>query len=251
MHLSRARPVSYTHLDVYKRQGFTYCVPPFMIRSNVVTGVMSFAEMEAMMYKIEGEDLYLIGTSEHSMIGKFIDQIIPEPVSYTHLIGLGSGWIFSKYFERAHIRDTIKILLILSWSFILVTIEDSLNTPVTFSALIAIMFMGVGLQKYRREVSIRLAVKYNKLWVGAEVFLFVLVGAAVNINYLGNVGIKAIIVIAGALIFRMLGVLVCLLKSNLNIRERAFSMIAYTPKATVQAAIGGIPLSPVSYTHLV
>lgn len=168
---------------------------------------------------------------------------IPISIILGVFIGLGSGWMFSKYFERAHIRDTIKILLILSWSFILVTIEDSLNTPVTFSALIAIMFMGVGLQKYRREVSIRLAVKYNKLWVGAEVFLFVLVGAAVNINYLGNVGIKAIIVIAGALVFRMLGVFVCLLKSNLNIRERAFSMIAYTPKATVQAAIGGIPLS--------
>lgn len=168
---------------------------------------------------------------------------IPISIILGVFIGLGSGWMFSKYFERAHIRDTIKILLILSWSFILVTIEDSLNTPVTFSALIAIMFMGVGLQKYRREVSIRLAVKYNKLWVGAEVFLFVLVGAAVNINYLGNVGIKAIIVIVGALVFRMLGVFVCLLKSNLNIRERAFSMIAYTPKATVQAAIGGIPLS--------
>ncbi len=67
-------------------RGFTYCVPPFMIRSNVVTGVMSFAEMDAMMYKIEGEDLYLIGTSEHSMIGKFIDQIIPEeklPITLT------------------------------------------------------------------------------------------------------------------------------------------------------------------------
>ena len=69
--------ISYAR-DFMINRGFTYCVPPFMIRSNVVTGVMSFAEMDAMMYKIEGEDLYLIGTSEHSMIGKFIDQIIPE-----------------------------------------------------------------------------------------------------------------------------------------------------------------------------
>ena len=69
--------ISYAR-DFMIERGFTYCVPPFMIRSNVVTGVMSFAEMEAMMYKIEGEDLYLIGTSEHSMIGKFIDQLIPE-----------------------------------------------------------------------------------------------------------------------------------------------------------------------------
>ena len=91
--------------------------------------------------------------------------------------------------------------------------------------------------------SIRLSSKYNKLWVGAEVFLFVLVGATVNINYLGKVGIIAIIVIVGALIFRMLGVWVCLIGTNLNRKERLFSMIAYTPKATVQAAIGGIPLS--------
>ena len=123
------------------------------------------------------------------------------------------------------------------------TIEDALNTPITFSALIAIMFIGVALQKYREEASIRLSVKYNKLWVGAEVFLFVLVGATININYLGHVGMKALIVIAGALVLRMFGVFVCLLGTKLNPKERLFSMMAYTPKATVQAAIGGIPLS--------
>lgn len=168
---------------------------------------------------------------------------IPVSIVLGILIGLISGWMLSKYFERVHIRDTIKILVILSWSFILVSIEDALNTPITFSALIAIMFIGVALQKYRGEVSIRLSAKYNKLWVAAEVFLFVLVGAAVNINYLGNVGTKAFIVIVGALVFRMLGVFVCLLGTSLNFKEKVFSMIAYTPKATVQAAIGGIPLS--------
>ena len=106
--------------------------------------------------------------------------------------------------------------IILSWSFILVATEDFLNTPVTFSALIAIMFIGVALQKYRGEVSIRLSAKYNKLWVAAEVFLFVLVGATVNIYYLGNVGIKAFIVIVGALVLRMMGVFVCLLGTELN-----------------------------------
>ena len=114
--------------------------------------------------------------------------------------------------------------------------------PASFE-LIAIMFIGVALQKYRSEASVRLSAKYNKLWVAAEVFLFVLVGATINISYLGNVGIKALIVIAGALVLRMLGVFVCLLGTNLNTKERAFSMMAYTPKATVQAAIGGIPLS--------
>ena len=159
------------------------------------------------------------------------------------LIGLLSGWMLAKYFEKVHIRDTIKILIILSLSFILVTIEDALHTPITFSALIAIMFIGVALQKYRSEASVRLSAKYNKLWVAAEVFLFVLVGATINISYLGKVGAKALIVIAGALVLRMFGVFVCLLGTDLNVKERAFSMMAYTPKATVQAAIGGIPLS--------
>ena len=95
----------------------------------------------------------------------------------------------------------------------------------------------------RDVVAKRLALKYGKLWVGAEVFLFVLVGATVNIGYLKNVGLKAIIVIIGALIFRMLGVFVCLLGTNLSGKEKLFTMMAYTPKATVQAAIGGIPLA--------
>lgn len=196
------------------------------------------------------DDVYVIVlfTTFISMIqgnGVSVIRFVNIPVSIVLgiLIGLLSGWMLAKYFEKVHIRDTIKILIILSLSFILVAIEDALHTPITFSALIAIMFIGVALQKYRGEASVRLSAKYNKLWVAAEVFLFVLVGATININYLGNVGAKALIVIAGALILRMLGVFVCLLGTDLNAKERAFSMMAYTPKATVQAAIGGIPLS--------
>ena len=196
------------------------------------------------------DDVYVIVlfTTFISMIqgnGVSVIRFVNIPVSIVLgiLIGLLSGWMLAKYFWKGHIRDTIKILVILSLSFILVAIEDALHTPITFSALIAIMFIGVALQKYRGEASIRLSAKYNKLWVAAEVFLFVLVGATININYLGNVGAKALIVIAGALVLRMLGVFVCLLGTDLNVKERAFSMMAYTPKATVQAAIGGIPLS--------
>ena len=116
-------------------------------------------------------------------------------------------------------------------------------TAITFSALIAIMFLGIGLQYKREAVAKRLSVKYAKLWVAAEVFLFGLVGATVNIGYLGKVGVKALIVIIGAVMFRMLGVFVCLLGTSLKRKERLFAMMAYTPKATVQAAIGGIPLS--------
>lgn len=168
---------------------------------------------------------------------------IPFSIVFGIVIGLFSGWILAKFFGKIHMRDTVKVLIMLSWSFILVAIEDSLTTPITYSALIAIMCIGISLQKYRHKVSIRLSAKYNKLWVGAELFLFVLIGATVNIHYLSNVGTKALIVIVGVLILRMLGVFVCLLGTTLNRKERIFSMIAYTPKATVQAAIGGIPLS--------
>ena len=135
------------------------------------------------------------------------------------------------------------MLIILSISLLLVVIEDSLNTAISFSALIAIMFIGIGLQKKREVVAKRISVKYGKLWVAAEVFLFVLVGATVNIGYLSKVGVKALILIVGALVFRMFGVFVCLLGTKLKWKERLFAMMAYTPKATVQAAIGGMPLA--------
>lgn len=168
---------------------------------------------------------------------------IPVSIFLGMAIGLFVGILLAYFFKKVHIRDTSKVLIILSISFLLVVIEDGLTTSITFSALIAIMFIGIGLQRKREVVAKRLSVKYGKLWVAAEVFLFVLVGATVNIGYLGKVGIKAVIVIVGALLFRMLGVFVCLLGTSLNGKERAFAMMAYTPKATVQAAIGGIPLS--------
>ena len=146
-------------------------------------------------------------------------------------------------FEDCEREYTAKVLIILSISFLLVAAEDALTTAITFSALIAIMFIGIGLQKKRAVVAKRLSVKYGKLWVAAEVFLFVLVGATVNIGYLGKVGAKALLLIVGALVFRMLGVFVCLLGTSLSKKERLFAMMAYTPKATVQAAIGGIPLA--------
>ena len=178
---------------------------------------------------------------EGASILKFVN--IPISIFLGIAIGLLIGVLLAHYFKKVHIRDTSKLLIILSISFLLVVMEDKLSTPITFSALIAIMFIGIGLQKKRKTVAKRLSVKYGKLWVAAEVFLFVLVGATVNIGYLGKVGVKALIVIIGALVFRMFGVFVCLLGTSLKRKERLFTMLAYTPKATVQAAIGGIPLA--------
>lgn len=196
------------------------------------------------------DDVYVIvlfSTFLGMMQGKGVSVVsfinIPVSILLGIAIGLILGAALSLYFEKVHIRDTAKVLIILSISFFLVVIEDTLMTPITFSALIAIMFIGIGLKKKREVVAVRLSAKYGKLWVAAEIFLFVLVGATVNITYLKNVGVKALILIAGALIFRMLGVFVCLLKTEFTGKERLFVMMAYTPKATVQAAIGGIPLS--------
>ena len=196
------------------------------------------------------DDVYVIvlfSTFTGMMQGTGVSAIrfinIPVSILLGIAIGLGIGVLLACFFQKVHMRDTSKVLIILSISFLLVVLEDHLVTPITFSALIAVMFIGIGLQRKREVVAKRLSVKYGKLWVAAEVFLFVLVGATVNIGYIGKVGIKALIVIAGALVFRMLGVLVCLLGTGIKGKERLFTMLAYTPKATVQAAIGGIPLS--------
>ena len=196
------------------------------------------------------DDVYVIvlfSTFTGMMQGTGVSAIrfinIPVSIFLGIAMGLGIGVLLAYFFQKIHMRDTSKVLIILSISFLLVVMEDHLVTPITFSALIAVMFIGIGLQRKREVVAKRLSAKYGKLWVAAEVFLFVLVGATVNIGYIGKVGIKALIVIAVALVFRMFGVLMCLLGTEIRGKERLFTMLAYTPKATVQAAIGGIPLS--------
>lgn len=157
--------------------------------------------------------------------------------------GILCGLAFGELFKRVHMRDSAKVVLILSVSFLLVTLEHSITGVVGFSGLLAVMSMGIALQRKRHEVSVRLSVKFSKLWVAAELWLFVLVGAAVDIEYAFASGLSVVLLIFGVLIFRMAGVFVSLLKTQLNGRERLFCMLAYTPKATVQAAIGSVPLA--------
>lgn len=168
---------------------------------------------------------------------------IPVSICMGMVLGFLLGFLLSRFFDKVHIRDTAKVIIILSLSFILLTIEDSITGNITFSALIAIMFIGIAMQKYRKEVSSRLSLKFNKLWVCAEILLFVLVGATVNLHYVTGAAVSAILLIFGVLCFRMLGVYLCLLHTKLLQKERLFCMLAYMPKATVQAAIGGVPLA--------
>ena len=168
---------------------------------------------------------------------------IPVSIILGILIGMAAGTILAIYFKKIHIRDTVKVIILLCISFLLVTAEDRFLDIIPFASLIAVMCIGIALQRNRKEAAVRLSVKFNKLWVCAEVILFVLVGATVNISYAISAGISAVMLIFGVLLFRMAGVFVCMIKTKLNMRERLFCVIAYMPKATVQAAIGGVPLS--------
>lgn len=168
---------------------------------------------------------------------------IPISIVLGLAAGLLIGWLIAMYFRKFHIRDSVKILLLLSTAFLLVAGENVLKGSVPFSGLLAVMSMGIAIQKKRTEAADRLSAKLSKLWVAAEILLFVLVGATVDIRYAAAAGASAVLLIFGALIFRMAGVLCCVLGTKLSWKERIFCMIAYTPKATVQAAIGSVPLA--------
>ena len=134
-------------------------------------------------------------------------------------------------------------MILLSISFLLVTAEDRFGETVPFSGLLAVMGMGIALKRKRTVVAVRLSSKFNKLWVMAEIMLFVLVGATVDLHYAASAGAAAVVLIFGVLLFRMVGVWCCMLGTALTKKERLFCMFAYMPKATVQAAIGGMPLA--------
>lgn len=172
-------------------------------------------------------------------------SFIQIPISIT--LGIVVGVIVSLcliyVFRKIHMRDSIKILIILSVSFLLIELQNRMTGVITMSGLIAIMSIGIMIRRNYRPLAIRLSVKYNKLWIGAEIMLFVLVGATIDTKYIALAGLMMLCVIIGALIFRIIGVALCLMKSPLSKNERIFCMGAYTPKATVQAAIAAIPLS--------
>lgn len=157
--------------------------------------------------------------------------------------GILLGLVLSIYFKRFHMRDSVKVLILLSISFLLVAMEKLLKGTLPVSGLLAVMGMSATLLKTYGLLAKRLSAKFNKLWVGAEILLFVLVGATVDIKYAVAAGFAAVLLIFGVMIFRLSGVYVSLLKTPLTKKERVFCMIAYMPKATVQAAIGSIPLA--------
>lgn len=168
---------------------------------------------------------------------------IPISILIGAVLGYMVGIVLSKLFKKVNIIDTKKLLIIISVSFLLLKFEEILGKYIAFSPLIAIMVMGMAINKKDIKVAENVEKKYKDLWIFAEILLFVLVGASVDINYILNTGLKGVGLILIALIIRMVGVYISLIGTNLNIKEKIFVLFSYSPKATVQAAIGGIPLA--------
>lgn len=169
--------------------------------------------------------------------------MIPVSIVVGLLLGIAVGLLLVKLFQKIHMRDTMKILIVLSVSFLLVTLETVIKPYVPMSGLLAVMALGGTILNRYAVLAKRLSGKFSKIWVAAELLLFILVGATVDIRYVATAGLSALVLILVALVFRIFGVLCCLIKTPLNKRERLFCAIAYLPKATVQAAIGGLPLA--------
>ena len=174
---------------------------------------------------------------------------IPVSIVLGILLGAVTGYGLYLFFETSYahkhcVRNSTKVIIVLGFSMLLVSVEGWLEGKVSVSGLLAVVSMACVIKiKSTAFVSKRLSEKFGKLWIAAEVVLFVLVGAAVDIRYTLSAGIAAVFMIFIVLIFRTAGVLICTIKTKLNMKERIFCVIAYLPKATVQAAIGSVPLA--------
>ena len=174
---------------------------------------------------------------------------IPVSIVSGILLGAVAGWLLSLFFETAYakehyVRNSMKVIIVLGVSFLLMSVETWVKPYISVSGMLAVVSMACVLKlRSIKSVSARLSEKFGKLWLAAEVLLFVLVGAAVDIRYTMGAGLAAILMIFTALIFRTIGVLICLAGTVMYWKERLFCVIAYLPKATVQAAIGSVPMA--------
>lgn len=168
---------------------------------------------------------------------------VPVSIVLGLAAGLGLGTGLARWLDRPALRLPVQVLLLLSLAFLLVEGENRLEGLIPFSGLLAVMGTGIGLQRRSKACAKALSGAFSTLWVGADVILFVLVGAEVDVRYAAAAGAMAVITVLGALCFRAVGVCVCLLGSGFSPREKLFCILSYLPKATVQAAIGGVPLA--------
>ena len=212
----------------------------FGTKESVPQLILAGASVDDVFVIVVFTSLMALATTGDTSIVNFIQ--IPTSILLGVLLGAILGVLLVLFFKRFEVKDIVKVLIILSISFMLLEIQNQLEDVVAISGLLAIMSMGIIIKRKNNDLATRLSMIYNKLWLGSEIFLFVLVGVAVNLKYALNAGLSVIILVILALIFRMLGVFISLLGANLNHKEKLFCMMAYTPKATVQAAIGTIPM---------
>jgi solute carrier family 9B (sodium/hydrogen exchanger), member 1/2 len=185
----------------------------------------------------------LIQVYQGSTVSLLTFLFIPISIILGVFLGILSGLVLSWFFKKFHLRDTIKVLIIFSIGFLFIVLEKTISGFLPISGLVGIMALGGTILKKHMVLAKRLVGKFEKIWVIAEIMLFVLVGAAVDISVIANVGLFALLLIVISMIFRMVGVFISLIRSKLNAKEKLFVGISYSPKATVQAAIGAIPLS--------
>lgn len=169
--------------------------------------------------------------------------MIPVTIILGVLLGIIVGLILSYILKKTNFKTAINILIIISSSFLMIGLENMLKDYISISSLLGIMVTGIVLLFRNKEKAKQLSDGYNNLWIFFEIILFILVGATVDFSYAINNGLIAILILIIGLLFRTLGVLLCLLKTKLTFKERMFTILAYIPKATVQASIGGIALT--------
>ena len=168
---------------------------------------------------------------------------IPIAIFSGAFLGLAVGYFLVYVFNQFHIRDSVKVLVMLATAFLLMGLETALASSFPFSGMLSVMGVSLMIFRKKRPLAERLSLKFNKIWILAEIFLFVFVGASVDLSYAFSAGIAPLVLLILVSLIRMIGVLVSLVKTSLSRKEKLFCMISYLPKATVQAAIGSIPFS--------
>lgn len=229
-------------IELIKHQyGAKKRIPHLILASASIDDVFVIVVFMSLLRVYQGSSLSLI-----SLVS------IPLSLAMGILLGVILGLLHVTIFKKYHMRDTVKVLWIFSVSFLMVVLENYLNDIIPISGLIAVMTFGITIHQFYPMLAKRLHLKFEKIWVIAEMMLFVLVGAAVQIAFIPEIGIFAVILLLIALSFRMLAVWIALIKTKLSTKEKLFVALSYTPKATVQAAIGAIPLAlGVPHGHLI
>ncbi len=207
-------------------------IPQMILAGASVDDVFVIVMFTSFTGLLKGKELNVMG---------FVN--IPISIILGIFVGLLAGMLFLCIIKLVRMRDTMKTMILLSGAFLLLTLEDAIKNVVPFAALLSIMFMGVWIFGKDEKIAKRLAAKFDRMWVASEIVLFVLVGASVSLDHVFMAGASVLVLLLGVLVFRMIGVFICFLGSKVSMKERFFCMLAYTPKATVQAAIGGLPLA--------